>query len=129
MKNSFTKIAFWLCLLSGISLMYIGINFYVNPVQAELNYGISTSTASDYSFHYIKGIRDFFFGFIIICLLLRKQLNALGWVLLFGTTIPAADLGIVISHPDFSSGHLIAHAIAIVICMACGIYYSRNYTL
>lgn len=127
MKNSAKKIAFWLTLLSGIGLLYLGLNFYINPQQAELNYGIHTSTGLNYSFHYIKGIRDFFFGVIILWFLWRKQYNALGWALIFGTFIPIADFVIVMSQSNFSGSHLISHAVAVFICLGCGIYYTKNY--
>jgi len=129
MKLSFRKTAFWLCTVTGIGLLYIGIYFYVNPLQAGLNYGIHISTGSDYSFHYSKGIRDFAFGAIILWYLFRKQFNALGWCLIFGSLIPMADVGIVLSHPDYSFHHLIAHLIAVIICLLCGIYYAKNHKI
>lgn len=127
MKFLFRKTAFWLTTLTGIGLLYIGFYFYVDPVQATSNYGIHTSTGSDYSFHHIKGIRDFVFGVIILWLLFRKQYNTLGWLLIIGSLIPIADFGIVISNPGFSPNHLIAHIVAIVFCLISGIYYAKNY--
>ncbi|ANI89957.1 hypothetical protein A9P82_12060 [Arachidicoccus ginsenosidimutans] len=120
------KINFWLCLLSGLMLMFIGLNFIFNPLGAEAGYGIHTNTNGDFSFQYIKGIRDFFSGLIIVVLIFTKEYKALGYVLLLGAIIPAADFCIVISHPDFTAAHLYAHTIAVMICVVCGIYYLKN---
>jgi uncharacterized membrane protein len=127
MRRLKQQTAFWLSLLSGIGLLYIGIRFFISPLNAEIDYGIHTITNGDFSFQYIKGIRDFFFGLIIIVLLWKKQLFALGLILLLGTVIPAADFCVVLSHPDFQTGHLISHLIAVIICLSCGFYYLKNY--
>ncbi|MDE1192220.1 MAG: DUF4267 domain-containing protein [Arachidicoccus sp.] len=118
-------LAFWFTILSGITLLFIGLNFIFNPLGAEAGYGIKTTT-SDFSFHYIKGFRDLFSGIIITLLLLKKEYKSLGYVLLIGTIIPAADFCIVLSNPNFTTGHLYAHAIAIIICIVCGIFYLKN---
>lgn len=127
MRKTFANIFFWIGLLTGIGLLYLGINFIVNPLQAQLNYGINFSKSTDYSFHYIKGIRDFCFGIILIWLLLRKQYYSLGWIFIFSTIIPLADFVIVISHQNYLSNHLVSHVIAIIICLVSGIYYTKNY--
>ena len=129
MKRLQQQTAFWLSLLSGIGLLYIGIRFFINPIGAEIDYGIRTVTNGDFSFQYIKGVRDFFFGLIIIFLLWKKQFLALGFILVLGTIIPATDFYVVLSHPDFKTGHLISHLIAIIICLSCGLYYLNNYKI
>lgn len=128
MKRSVKQIVFWLCILSGIGLMFIGIRFYLDPLAATTDYGINTSTNGDFSFQHIKGVRDFFFGIIILVLLWKKQWHALGWILLLGTIIPAADFCIVISRPDYIPAQTLAHLIAVVICVSCGTYYLKNQT-
>ncbi len=126
MNRLLNQIVFWVCLFSSIGLLYIGCRFFINPVGAEIDYGIHTNTNQDFSFHYIKGVRDFFFGLIIIVLLLKKQYQALGFILLFGAAIPAVDFCVVISHPDFTTAHTYAHIIAVLICLSCGFYYLKN---
>lgn len=129
MKSIIKPTIFWLCLLSGIGLLFIGIRFFLHPFGATLDYGINIPTNEDFSFQYIKGIRDFSFGIIILVLLLRKQWQALGWVLLFSAIIPAADFFIVISHPKYIVGNTIAHLIAVVVCVGGGCFYLKNYKI
>lgn len=129
MKRLQQQTAFWLSLLSGVGLLYIGIRFFIDPHGAEIDYGIHTATNGDFSFQYIKGVRDFFFGLIIIILLWKKQFFALGLILILGTIIPAVDFCVVLSHPDFKMGHLVSHLIAVIICLSCGFYYLKNHKI
>lgn len=127
MKSIVKQIAFWCCLLSGLCLLFVGFRFFFDPIAASIDYGIKPQNKLEFSFEYIKGIRDSFFGLIILVLLWRKQWQALGWVLLTGLIVPVADFGIVISQPDYIIGHTIAHLIAVAICFGCGIYYLKNH--
>ncbi len=127
MQRSLKQTVFWLRLLSGIGLLYIGVRFFLNPIGAETDYGIYIITNGDFSFQYIKGVRDFFFGLIILVLIWKKEWRALGFVLLLGAIIPAVDFCIVVSHADFTAGHLYAHLTAVIICLVCGIYYINHF--
>jgi hypothetical protein len=42
------------------------------PATAQAGYGIHFNAHGDYSFHYIKGIRDVFSGLVICLLILTK---------------------------------------------------------
>jgi len=126
MQRSIKQINWWLCLLSGIGLLYIGARFFFDPVGAETDFGINTLTHGDFSFHHIKGIRDFFFGFVILLLLLKKERRVLGYILLAGTIIPTSDFITVLSYQGYATGHLYAHLIAAIICLGCGLYYSLS---
>lgn len=121
------KIVFWLSVLTGIGLLYMGACFFINPGSAETGYGIHINTNGDFSFQYIKGIRDFSYGLIILVFLWKKLLQALGFTLLLSTIIPVVDFCIIISHPDFTASHLYQHLVAAIICSGCGMYYLKNY--
>lgn len=123
MKNIAKQTTFWITLLSGLGLLFIGLRFFLDPLVAETDFGINTLTNGDYSFQYIKGARDFFFGLIIVVLLWQKEWRALGLVLLPGAIVPAADFCIVLSQPGFTVSHLYPHLTAVIICLACGAYY------
>lgn len=127
MKNVTRKTVFTLCLLSGLGLVFIGLRFFINPVFATFDFGIGNPTSSDYSFQHIKGVRDAFFGIAIVILLLKKQWQALGWILLLGTIIPATDFCIVATSSSYTLAHTIPHLIAVVICLGCGAYYLRSF--
>ncbi|MFC0320173.1 MULTISPECIES: DUF4267 domain-containing protein [Olivibacter] len=126
MQRLTKQINWWLCLLSGIGLLFIGARFFFHPVGAEIAFGINTPTNGDFSFHHIKGVRDFFFGFIILLLLLKKDFRILGYILLAGTIIPASDFITVLSYQGRITGYLYAHLIAAIICAGCGLYYSLS---
>jgi len=128
MKNVTKNTVFALCLLSGLGLLFIGIRFFASPATATFDYGIGNPTSSDFSFQHIKGVRDAFFGIAIVILLLKKQWQALGWILLLGTIIPATDFCIVATSASYTLAHTIPHLIAVVICMGCGAYYLKNYS-
>lgn len=127
MKSVIKQVAFWCCLLSGLGLLFIGLRFFFDPIGASIDYGIKPQINTEFSFEYIKGARDFFFGLIILVLLWRKQWQALGWVLLTGTIVPLTDFGIVISQQNYKIEHTIAHLIAVAICFICGVYYLNNH--
>lgn len=127
MKNITRNTVFALCLLSGLGLMFIGLRFFLSPVDATFDFGIGRPASSDFSFQHIKGIRDFFFGITIVILLLRKQWQALGWILLLGAIIPATDFCIVSASASYTLAHTMPHLTAVIICIGCGAYYLKNY--
>lgn len=116
--------SFWIVLLTGLLMLFIGGRFLLIPADAEAAYGIHITTG-DFSFHYIKGIRDIFSGLLVIVLLLTKEFRALGIALLCATIIPLADFLIVLSHEDYEVSKLYPHLTAIVICVVFGVYYVR----
>jgi hypothetical protein len=124
MKNIAKNLSFWVTLLTGLGLIFIGGRFLISPEAGEAGFGIHVPTGNDYSFHYIKGIRDIFSGLIVVMLLLTRQYRALGMVLLCAAIIPMTDLMIVFSQPDYETSKLYPHDIAIVIAIVFGLYYS-----
>lgn len=113
--------SFWILFLTGLGLLFIGGRFLFLPHEAELAYGIHIST-SDFSFHYIKGIRDIFSGLVVLTLLFAKEYRALGIALLCAVIVPAGDFLVVFSHPDYETGKLIPHITAVIICLVFGVY-------
>ena len=125
MKNSVKSFAFWTSILCGSLLLFIGIRFFVVPEPATIAFGIHVPTNGDYSFQYIKGIRDIFTGAIILLLLFTREFRALGMALLLGCIVPLVDFSIVSSHPGFETARIYPHLSAILICAPLGIYYLR----
>lgn len=115
-----------LTFLSGALLVFIGIRFFAMPQVAETAYGINTQTNGDFSFHYIKGVRDLVSGSMFIALLLMKQYRALGVMLLIGTLVPSVDLWVVSSHPGYETARIYPHLTAIILCLVLGWYYVRT---
>ena len=122
------KISIAIAFLTGAGMIFIGARFLLSPAAAEAAYGIHFNEQGDYSFHYIKGIRDLFSGLIICMLILAKQIKALGIVLLAGTIIPIADMLIVLGKDYNGIVQAMPHISAVVVCAISGIILLRNKT-
>jgi Domain of unknown function (DUF4267) len=116
-KNISIAIAF----LTGLGLIFIGARFILSPEIAEAGYGIRFNEQGDYSFHYIKGVRDLLSGLLICIFALSKQTKALGVTLLAGTIVPVTDMLIVLHKSYNAVLQAMPHIIAIIICTVAGI--------
>lgn len=114
------KISIAIAFLTGLGMIFIGARFLLAPETAEAGYGIYFNEQGDYSFHYMKGIRDMFTGLLICILILTKQIKALGITLAVGTIIPVADMLIVLSKNYNGIAQAIPHIAAIIVCAAVG---------
>lgn len=114
------RISIAIAFLTGLGMIFIGARFLLAPETAEAGYGIHFLEHGDYSFHYIKGIRDVFSGLVICLLILTKQTKALGIVLAAGTIIPTVDMLIVLSKNYNGIVQAIPHISAIIICAVVG---------
>jgi glucose uptake protein GlcU len=114
------KISITIAFLTGLGMIFIGARFLLAPEIAEAGYGIHFNAQSDYSFHYIKGIRDVFTGLLICILLLAKQTKALAITLVVGTIIPVVDMLIVLSKDYNGVAQAIPHISAIIVCAVIG---------
>jgi uncharacterized protein DUF4267 len=126
MQNLAKQGSFYLTLITGLLLIFIGSRFLIFPQAAEIAFGIHTPTGGDYSFQYIKGIRDLFAGASITVLLLLREYRALGFLLMLGGIIPIVDFMIVFSHPDHETAKLYPHLSAIIIVIITATYYIRS---
>jgi hypothetical protein len=116
-----TKISYSASFLLGLGMIFLGARFFFSPEIATAGYGIHFNAQGNYSFHYIKGIRDIFSGLIICVFVLLSERRALGVTLLAGTIIPLADLLIVLSKSYNSGLQALPHITAIGICAVFGI--------
>jgi hypothetical protein len=114
------KISITIAFLTGLGMIFIGARFLLAPEIAEAGYGIHFNAQGDYSFHYIKGIRDVFTGLLICLLILTKQTKALGITLVVGTIIPVVDMLIVLSKDYNGVTQAIPHISAIIVCAVIG---------
>jgi hypothetical protein len=114
------RISITIAFLTGLGMIFIGTRFLLAPEIAEAGYGIHFNAHGDYSFHYIKGIRDVFTGLLICLLILTKQIKALGITLLVGTIIPVADMLIVLTKDYTTVVQAIPHISAIIVCAVFG---------
>jgi hypothetical protein len=115
------KISIVLAFLTGLGMIFLGARFLLSPEMAEAAYGIRFNEHGDYSFHYIKGVRDIFSGLLLCIFVLINERRALGITLLTGSIIPIADMLIVLNKSYNSVQQAMPHIVAIVICFVCGI--------
>lgn len=116
-----TKISYAIAFLLGFGMVFLGSHFFWSPEAATAGYGIRFNAQGDYSFHYIKGIRDIFSGLVICAFVLLNERRALGLTLLTGTIIPLADMLIVLGKSYNSMFQALPHITAIAICTVFGI--------
>lgn len=120
------KISTVIAFLTGLGLIFIGVRFLITPESGEIGFGIHFNEQGDYSFHYVKGIRDIFSGMLICILFLSKQIKALAITLLVGTIIPIVDMIIVLSKNYNSITQAIPHISAIIVCSVIGAILLKN---
>ncbi len=116
-----TKISYTIAFLLGLGMIFLGVSFFLSPKAATAGYGIHFNAQGDYSFQYIKGIRDIFSGLLICVFVLMNERRALGVTLLAGTMIPLTDMLIVLSKNYNGFLQAIPHISAIIICAVFGI--------
>ncbi|HET8573965.1 MAG TPA: DUF4267 domain-containing protein [Edaphocola sp.] len=116
-----TKISYIVAFMAGLGLIFLGTRFLLSPEIAEAGYGIHFKEHGDYSFHYMKGIRDMLSGLLMCCFVLMNERRALGVTLLAGTIVPVTDMLIVLSKSYNSVLQGMPHIIAIIICTVAGI--------
>jgi hypothetical protein len=116
-----TKISYTIAFLLGLGMIFLGARFFISPESATTGYGIRFNAQGDFSFHYIKGIRDVFSGLVICAFVLMNERRALAVTLLAGTIIPVADMLIVLSKSYNGVFQAMPHLIAIAICAVFGL--------
>jgi hypothetical protein len=116
-----TKFFYAIAFVTGLGLIFLGTRFLLSPEIAEAGYGIHFKEQGDYSFHYIKGIRDILSGLLLCVFVLMNERRALGVTLLAGTMVPVTDMLIVLGKSYNSILQAMPHIIAILICAVFGI--------
>jgi len=116
-----TRISYAIAVLLGLGMIFLGTRFYTSPEVATAGFGIHFNAKGDYSFHYIKGIRDIFSGLIICIFVLLNERRTLGVTLLAGTIIPVNDMLIALSKSYNGVLQTLPHVIAIIICVVSGL--------
>jgi hypothetical protein len=116
-----TKISYVIAFITGLGLIFLGARFLLSPEVAEAGYGIHFNEQGDYSFHYIKGIRDILSGVLMCTFVLMNERRALGITLLAGTMVPVTDMLIVLNKSYNGVMQARPHIMAIIICSVFGL--------
>lgn len=121
-----TKISYAAAFVLGLGMIFLGTRFFFSPEAATAAFGIHFNPKGDYSFHYIKGIRDIFSGILLCTFVLMNQRKALGLTLLAGAIIPVNDLLIVLGKSYTGLAQAMSHLSAILLCVVFGIILLAN---
>ncbi|MBS0026727.1 DUF4267 domain-containing protein [Chitinophaga sp. 22321] len=118
----------YLTIVSGLTLVFIGCRFLLQPEAAEAGFGLHFQENGDYSFHYIKGIRDLGYGMIVTLLAAMNQRKALMVVLLSSIFVPVVDMTLVLQATHGNVMTAMPHIIAIVLIViaAAGFHFSAH---
>lgn len=112
--------------LIGLGMIFIGIRFLAAPEAGERGYGLNFSENADYSFHYIKGIRDLFCGTLILTLALWKRRAVLALTLGLGAMIPFADFLVVLNAPNSNPAALWIQSVTAIVLVALAGFLFRS---
>ncbi len=115
------KISYVVAFITGLGMIFLGVRFFLSPGVATAGFGIHFNADGDYSFQYIKGIRDIFSGLVICVFVLMNERRALGVTLLAGIMIPLTDMLIVLNKSYNGVLQAMPHITAIIICSVFGI--------
>lgn len=116
-----TKISYVVTVITGLGLIFLGTRFLLSPETAVTSYGIHFNEQGDYSFYYMKGIRDILSGLLMCIFVLLNEKRALGVTLLAGTIVPVTDMLIVLNKSYNGIPQALPHIIAIFICSVFGV--------
>ena len=116
-----TKISYAIALLVGLGMLFLGARFFFAPEVATAGYGIHVNTNGDYSFDYIKGIRDIFSGILLCAFVLLNERRAVGITLLTGSIISFTDMLIVLSKSYNGVIQAMPHIVATILLIVFGI--------
>ena len=116
-----TKISYAIALLVGLGMIFLGARFFFSPEVATAGYGIHFKANGDYSFHYIKGIRDIFSGILLCAFVLLNERRAVGVTLLAGSIISFTDMLIVLSKSYNGVVQAMPHIVATTLLIVFGI--------
>ena len=112
--------------LIGLGLIFIGIRFLAAPEAGEGGYGLNFSENADYSFHYIKGIRDLFCGTLILALAVWKRRAELALTLGLEAMIPLVDFLVVLNAPNSNPAALWIHGVTAIVLVALAVFLFRS---
>jgi hypothetical protein len=122
------SVSFWMTLLVGVGIIFIGGRFMITPSVGAAGYGIPLSSAEDLPYGRIKGIRDIFSGMVLIAFLFLKMRRAAAFALTAAIIVPATDFCIVLSTNGARDlPHLLIHGLTVVYMTVAGILLFQKY--
>jgi Domain of unknown function (DUF4267) len=87
-----------IAVLTGLFIIYIGLEYLLAPQAAAAGFGVPTWPQREgTAFLAVKGVRDIATGLVVGALLLSGHRRALGWAMLALAFIPVGDMVIVLS--------------------------------
>ncbi len=112
-----------IAVLTGLFIIYIGLEFLLVPQFAAAAFGVPTWPQREgTAFLAVKGVRDIATGLVVLALLLSGHRRALGWAMLAFAFIPLGDMVIVLSQGGSPATALGIHGLtAVVVLVGAGL--------
>ncbi|WP_063737071.1 DUF4267 domain-containing protein [Streptomyces sp. RTd22] len=121
-------IATSLAVLTGVAVLFFGLNFLLNPGGAPDGFGIRPWPEGNADGYFVvKGVRDLAVASTVFLLLALRQRRTLGWVLLIDAIIPLGDAMAVATHGGTVATALSVHvSAAAVVVLAAGLLLTEG---
>jgi hypothetical protein len=112
-----------IAVLTGLFIIYIGLEFLLVPQFAAAAFGVPTWPQREgTAFLAVKGVRDIATGLVVLALLLSGHRRALGWAMLAFAFIPLGDVVIVLSQGGTPATAFGIHGLtAVVVLVGAGL--------
>ncbi|MGW8884543.1 DUF4267 domain-containing protein [Streptomyces sp. NPDC055749] len=110
-----------LAVLTGVAVLFFGLNFLLNPGGAPAGFGITPWPEGNADGYFVvKGVRDIAVSSTVFLLLALGQRRTLGWVVLINAVTPLGDALAVVTHGGTVTTALTVHvsAAAVVVLTA-----------
>ena len=106
-------------LASALSIVILGIRFFIVPRQATLDFGVDPDNVR--ALAAIKGGRDVTLGAIVFLVWAGAGRSAVGWALIGAAVAPMFDATIVLTNGGKLAKAIGVHGVAIVLVLASGL--------
>jgi hypothetical protein len=115
------SLLFWCTLVVPVAIIAIGINFILNPTGASAGFGIPIHDPAAFPFMWIKGIRDIFFGLVVLPFLLKADRRTTATLFAISIVVPFGDGLVILRHLGFAPPIYIhwGTALSMMIVAAC----------
>ena len=102
------------CAGLGLVLLGLGVTYVVAPELIEYLYGVDIPERGKYGMHYAVGVRDLFYGLLLLTLTNSGQRRVLAIAIGLGVILPLGDAAIVLFHEGAGLVAALPHLVGVV---------------
>ncbi|MFD2573764.1 DUF4267 domain-containing protein [Spirosoma soli] len=109
----------------GLLMLALALAYFVAPELIEQLYGVAVPEQGKYSMHYAVGVRDLFYGLLILTLTLLKQQRSLSIAIGLGMVLPLGDATIVLFYEKAGLLRALPHLGGVVMLLVVFLYLKK----